>query len=182
MKVLDAELRAVILPASSNTVYMAAIDHPTGMVRVNSGVLPVVWNGDTYLGLGKMGAVQGISQSMDNRSQEVTILMAAPLLDDDAQDIVSQPVRGRGATIWQAFLDDGWNVIGEPIELADITMDGLEVVAGDDGNQVLQIKGYMTQYAARRVMPVFYSNETQQAEFPGDTGFDRLAALADKIV
>lgn len=182
MKTVSPDLYAAIMARSCRTVYLAEIDHPTGVVRLNSGVLPVTWGGNTFVALGKMGAVQGMAQSMDGRSQEVTLLMAAPALDDDAQDIVSQPVSGRTAKVWQAFLNDDWTVIGSPIVMADITMDGLEVTADEGGMQVLSIKGYMTQYAARRVMPVFYSNESQQAEFPGDTGFDRMAGLADKIV
>jgi hypothetical protein len=165
-----------------NTVYLAEIDHPAGITRLNSGVTPVERGGQIFKALGKMGTVSGITQRMDGRSQEVVMSLASPTLDDDSEDIISQSVAGRFAFVWQAFLTPEWQIIGEPIQLANITMDSQEVSVDDSGNQVFQIKGYMTQFAARRVMPVYYSNETQQAEFPGDTGMDRIASLADKVI
>lgn len=182
MKPVSPDLTAAVRAGSSHMVYLAKIDHPTGMVYLNSGVLPVEWDGETYVALGKMGAVTGISQSMDGKSQEVVMSMAAPLLDDTAQDIISESVAGREAFIWQSFLTPEWQVIPDPIQLANITMDGLEVAIDEGGSQTLQIRGYMTQFAARRVMPVYYSNEAQQDEFPGDTGMDRMAELADKVI
>lgn len=182
MRDVSPELRAAILSSSCNTVYLCEIDHPTGVVRLNSGVLPVVWNGDTFKAMGKLGSVSGITQSMSAQSQEVIMTLASPVLDADSANIISQSVAGRFAFIWQAFLTPEWKIIGEPIQLANITMDGIDISIDESGHQALQIKGYMTQFAARRVMPVYYSNETQQARFPGDTGFDRMAELADKAI
>lgn len=182
MKPVHPDLRAAIMGGGMNTVYLAEIDHPAGVTRLNSGVTPITWNGNVFSALGKMGSVSGITQSMDSRSQEVVLSLASPTLDEDSEDIISQSVAGRFAFVWQAFLTPEWQVIGDPVQLANITMDSQEVAVDDGGNQVFQIKGYMTQFAARRVMPVYYSNETQQAEFPGDTGMDRIAALADKVI
>jgi hypothetical protein len=180
MKNVLPELRQAILSPSQTMVDLCEIDHPAGIVRLNSGVLPVVWGGDTFIALGKLGAITGITQSMDSRSQEVVLSMASPTLDETAQQIVSMPVAGRFAWVWRAFLRSDWTVIGEPIQLANITMDALEVVIDESGQQSLQIKGFMTQFAARRVKTVYYSNETQISRFPGDTGLDRMAGLADK--
>jgi hypothetical protein len=182
MKDVSPELRAAILGANCNTVYLCEIDHPTGIVRLNSGVLPVVWGGYTFKALGVLGSVTGLTQSMSPQSQEVVLSLASPMLDDDSSNIISQSVAGRFAFVWQSFLTPEWKPISDGIQLANITMDSLDVSIEESGQQALQIKGYMTQFAARRVMPVYYSNENQQARFPGDTGFDRMAELADKAI
>jgi hypothetical protein len=182
MKSLHPDLKAAIRSPSTQTVYLAEIDHPAGVGRYNSGVTSVMWGSDEFKALGKMGAVTGIKQTMAGRSQEVMIALASPKLDTESADIIAQSVTGHFAFVWQAFLTPEWQIIGEPIQLANITLDSQEVAVEESGAHVYQIKGYMTQFAARRSMPVYYSNETQQDDFPGDTGMDRMAELADKSI
>jgi hypothetical protein len=182
MKSVSPAMKAALLGGAVRTVYLCQIDHPTGMVYLNSGILPVTWNGQQWTALGTLGTITGMAQSRDAKSQQVTLTLAAPQLDAVAQDIISQSVAGRQAWVWQAFFTEDWQVIADPLLMADVTMDSLEVVIDDGGRQSLQIQGFMTQFAARRVMPVYYSNEEQQARFPGDTGMDRIAELADKVI
>jgi hypothetical protein len=181
MKQVSAAVRAEILAPSTRMCDLAQIDHPSGMIYLCSGIMPVTWGALTFKSAGTMGSVSGIGQTVEARSQEVRLSLASPSFDTDALAIIGQPVQGRQAFIWRAFLTPDWQVIPDPIQLANITLDSVEFAEGD-GKQVLNLVGYMTQYAARRSMTVYHSNETQQARFPGDTGFDRMVALADKIV
>lgn len=186
MKKTSPMLKSILLGRGCNTVYLCEIDHPAGVVRLNSGVNSVFWGDDEFIALGKMGNITGLTQSMDMKSQEVTLSMAAPIMSDAAQQLLTQPVKGRLAFVWQAFLDDDWRVIeGIPddvIQLANITLDSVDVSIDESNVHVLSLKGYMTQHSARRAATVYYSNEWQQSRFPGDTGLDRMASLADKVV
>lgn len=181
MRDVSPDVLAELLSPSFRTVQILELDHPAGMVRVNSSLQNIDWNGNTFVALGKMGRVSGVKSTTAIRTQEVSIDMVGPLMDADSLAIAQdENIQGRTAALRQAFLTTNGQVIEAPIFIADITMD-VASVSESDGNQTLQISGYLTMFAARNGKAINYSNERQQARFPGDTGFDRLAGLADKV-
>ncbi len=182
MRSVTPQVLAEILSPSFRTLQLLELDHPAGLIRVNSGIKSIDWNGNTFVALGKMGRISGVKSSTAFRTQECMIELVGPLMDADSLAIAQDPnIQGRRATLWQAFFTANWEVIPDPLLIADITMDTVQVNESG-GNQVLQITGYLTMFAARKGKAVHWSNERAQDKFPGDTGFDRMASLADKVV
>lgn len=181
MKTVTDGVRAEILSTSCRFVDMVEIDHPSGVVRLCNGVIPVWWNGNKFTAMGTLGRVTGIGYTTDLRAQEVTFEMAGPVLDVESLAVISQPVAGRLAAVYRAFLTPENQVIAEPVKLADVTLDTADIKAGD-GQHTVVLMGHQTMAGAGRGMSVYYSNERQQTDFAGDTGFDQMANLADKKV
>lgn len=180
MKTLTPELEAALESGSLKVVVLAEIDHPAGFVRLHSGIGSLVFDGNTFTGAGALGSIEGIGETAELRTTETRYSLVAPQLDDDAMAIVLQSPRGRAIKAWLALLDTDWNVI-DAIQLDHSIIENIESEVGDDGIQVLSLPATSAIFDFIRAISTAITNEAQQNDFPGDTGFDRMPTeVADK--
>lgn len=181
MKTLTPDFAAALEGGSLKLGVLVEIDHPAGFVRLWSGIGSLAWNGNSFKGVGALGKIEGIGETTDIRTTETRYALIAPALDDDAKAIVMQSPRGRSVKAWAALLDDNWAVIPEPIQLDHSLIENIESSVGADGIQVLSLPATSAIFDFIRPSGAAITNEAQQTEFPGDTGFDRMPTeVADK--
>jgi len=160
---------------------LVEIDHPAGFVRVWSGIGSLVYNGNTYKGVGVLGRIEGIGETAEVRTTETRYSLIAPQLDADAMAIVLQSCRGRLIKSWLALLDDEWNIIPDPVQLDESIIDNTESKISTDGTQIISMPATSAMFDFHRATSFAITNEQQQNDFPGDTGLDRMPTeVADK--
>ena len=181
MKTLTPEFEAALESGSIKLAVLVEIDHPAGFVRFHSGIGTLTYGGNTFTGAGALGSIEGIGETAELRTTETRYSIIAPALDDDAMAIVLQSPRGRAVKAWLALLDENWNVINAAIQLDHSIIENIESEIGDDGIQVLSLPATSAIFDFIRAIATAITNEAQQNDFPGDTGFDRMPTeVADK--
>jgi hypothetical protein len=181
MKTLTPEYEAALESGDLKLAVLVEIDHPAGFVRLHSGIGSLVWNGNTYKGVGALGRIEGIGETADIRTTETRYSLIAPALDADAMAIVMQSPRGRAVKAWLALMDESWAVIQSPIQLDHSIIENIESAVGADGIQILSLPATSAIFDFIRPSGAAITNEAQQNDFPGDTGFDRMPTeVADK--
>lgn len=178
---LTAAMQTALAANTVRPVLLARIDLSTGTLLVWNGVGDLVWNAETYLGVGKFGNATPV--------QETAVLAAAGVtfgLSGIAPDLVSvalQSVRwGKSAKLYFGLLDI---VSGALIADPYLLFSGLtDVPAIDEGADTSTI----TLTAENRLIDLErprtrrYTHEDQRLIDVADLGFDYVPGLQDAAI
>lgn len=135
------------------------------------------WNGFDWLGTGELGEITGIDESDELKSADVQFALSGidPTLLNEA---LSENYHGRPANVWLAILDDQYEIEGQPIGPFGYKMDNLEGEVGKEGRLILTAKNHLADWERARIRR--YTNEDQQAEYPGDLGMEFVSQMVEK--
>lgn len=178
------------MPAPSSTVITATragtvarhlflyLDHPLGAVRAWNGIGEFVLSGSTYLGVGALGVIQGVSDSTEIQQHDVTATLSgvqySALRADDGD------VRGRACTIIAALIDETGAVVAQRTVFTgkgdqmrtSITVDGVALQ--------IRMRGLLADWSA--APRYYYTPQDQQRLFAGDNGFNYVKSLQNAVV
>lgn len=155
--------------------YLVDIQLASGAAHVWSGVGSVVWNGNTYLGVGSLGAVGEVSEGSDVRADGTSIALSGidpALLNDTVNDIQV----GAPATVWLALFSEGTIVCAYSLFAGTVDKPSLGV-----GPETFTIAlGLETRMAnLQRPSNRRYTSADQRNYYPLDSGFDWVETLND---
>ncbi len=158
---------------------LTKVEFDSETLAFNSSFAEFTWNGTTFIGLGNLGNVSNTAENtkLDPADYAITItgvdntvLVAA--LD---QDYLNRP-----ATCWVAALDDNMQIIGEPILYFKGLVDSIDGTYGNEASVVISVTDRMAEWSRARISR--YTNQEQQAKYPGDKGFEYVSEISTKKV
>ena len=127
---LSATLAAETAQPVVRPVLMALFDFAGGAVRAWSGVGDLVWEGQTWVGVGSFGAVGPIEETTEVRATGARFQLSG-VPSGLLNEVVGVSVQGRRARLWLAFMAEDWGgFIEAPVLLFDGRMDMVEVTDG----------------------------------------------------
>lgn len=188
MKTLSPAFDQALRASHVRRAYLAEINHPGGTVYLWSGIGDLVWNSNTFKGLGRMGRISGVGETNEVRVAEQTWSLIVPEIDDPddvsvLDDLVSQVIRGRLGKLWVALFNQFNQIIDDPVQIAETVFDNQGLDVPEDGAARIVLNGTSAIFDVRRAANVALTNEQQQADYSGDTGFDRIPTeVAQKAV
>ncbi len=160
-------------------VILVDLDFSGGAVRANSSPYTISYDGDDFLGVGNLGGISQMEEGVDMKARGISLTLSgiptelvATALDEDYQ--------GRDCKIWLAFLDSDHQLISDPVQLGPWRMDVMNVKMGTTATIQVTAESRMADWDRARVRR--YTNDDQQDRFPGDKGFDYVAAVAEKEI
>lgn len=168
---------------------MTALDGDTGIamfIRLDFDSGPqMYWTGGHDIDSGgyTWQGAGGVVEIGEIRETEQLIATTVPLkLSGLASSLISllqsEKVRGRLCTLWFAPLDDAGNVIGSPpIEFRGKLDEPGIIIDGEAAAIAINVISRMADFARPRERR--FSNEDQQAHYPGDTIFDGIHETAE---
>ena len=159
--------------------FLVALDWPSGMVRAWTGYGDFSWDSHTWTGTGDLGQISGITESVDQRANGVTLTLngipSALLADALAND-----AQGRSAKIWLAALTDSGALAAQPYLLKNAVIDICPIEDnGETGSITVQLENELID---RRQKPRRRTHEDQQLVLSGDMYYQYVAGLAEKQV
>jgi hypothetical protein len=164
---------------------LVQLDLASGFVRVFNGAGTLVFNGNTYQGLGQYGSVGVIGESVQFRPANPVVLTLSglpdgmtPLLADGA--VNRADFYGRSCRIDIALFDSNRKIL-TPIENAvwEGRMDSIAVSRGDNS---LQLTCEDRMVIWDKTVGYLFTTEYQALLYPGDTFFDQVPFLANQQI
>lgn len=163
--------------------------HTAGFVVLEFDSDPVyVWTGTrsltatlpteaehTYLGIGALGSIDGISET-SNRSVNGVKLQMAGIGNDLLANALGQDYQGRVAKIWLAYLDSDEVIIADPLLLFAGQMDVMSLVDGDKVGAI-EVQCESRDALLNRSSESLFTDEEQQRVYPGDLGLEFVLPL-----
>jgi hypothetical protein len=177
---LTARMKAA-MKARQPLCLIAEIDHPDGFVRVWSGIGSMIWNGETYAGLGRLGKVQALGTTTDLALRDFSLELSG--VDADLLTGLGSDVRNRPATVWFGALDAYGRVVADPLQVAAGVMD-YQTLTTDlaSGTSTIAITVIDGLWILNSALDASWSTEEQINRYPGDTGLDLIPQLYQKSV
>lgn len=177
--------------SSTITAVRFDLDHDTGGAFIIHGVHIgdpdlYLWSGShhltylgrTWYGYGYLARMESVRQreGVEHVEQVFELNGLDPTIIAD----LDESVRGRPASIWLAGIADDRQVVRDPLLLSDtLIQDTLGWTYSLDGSTVtLRLTAHDALPFLGRIKGTKWSNESQQVEFSGDTGFKYNAAIA----
>lgn len=161
-------------------VTFVLLDFASAPVYINSTPYPLVFDGNTYLGVGTLGSVSTVQEGSDLQARGLQLTLSgipssliAIALDEDYQ--------GRDCKIWLGFLATSHefsSLIADPIQLGPWIMDTMDIELGETATITIKVESKLVRWDIPKSSR--YTNEEQQQRFPGDLGLEFVAQMAEK--
>ena len=170
---------ASAVAASSPTLYVAVLvelDFTPDPIRIWSGVGDFQWDNATFTGAGSLLGVGSAEETTETRAVEMTLSLSgipAEMIDH----AMRADYRGRLGKVWLAILTEAGGLLGAPIPVFSGRMDVMSWSEGTACTISLTVESRLADLDRARVRR--YTDRDQQAEFPGDLGFQFVDSLQE---
>lgn len=181
-RLMSSEMIAASQEAVVRPVYLARLDYISAPILVCSAPFSMFWdwNGDgsdnEFIGVGNLGAVSEVEEGAELQSYSMTLEMSG--LDTASLAIaLGEHYQQRDARIWLALLDENNEIIGAPTLKFRGRIDTQEI----DFNQStisVTIASRLLDWQRPRIRR--FTNQDQQAVYPGDKGLEFVAQMEEK--
>lgn len=153
----------------------------SGVVRLASTTWDLDIDGDTYTGVGVLGAISAVEEAADLASTQLTLSLSG-IPADTVAVALGENYQNRAVTIWEVPLDADTNLpVEDPIVLFRGRMDVMTVKRDAGGARVeLTVTNRLVDW--ERPRRILFSDEQQQRAHPGDTSFRYAASLGERTV
>lgn len=149
----------------------------TGTVYLWSGLGTLSWNGQTWTGVGKLGSVSAVQETADNSATNLVISLSG-IPSDLVADVITEARTGFPVTLWLGAMDDNFSLIADPYQAFSGRMDVPTMdESGETSTISITVENILVDLNRKRM--VWYTDQAQQAEFPGDKGFEYVPQLQD---
>ncbi len=173
---LTAGVIAQLQAASVEVGVLFEGEFASGWVRLWSGVGTLSWDGETWSGVGTLLGISGIDETNEIRASGLTVSLSG-VPSDLLSAALGDARSGKTGRVYLAFFSGG-SIVADPI----LQFEGrLDVPAIEDGPETATISiSYESELIdLERARERRYTPEDQAIDFPGDLGFNYVAALQD---
>lgn len=151
----------------------------SGTVRFTNGVVDIVWGDRTFLAVGSFAGVSTMEEPSDLQSTGIQVTLSGIPVEMMSLALGEQMQRRR-ATVYVALLDDDDRLIPDPIILFRGRIDAPVINLGQTASVVVAIESPLSDWERPRVRR--YTDEDQQAKYPGDRFFEFVPAMVNKPI
>lgn len=178
-RALTTAVSTALAQSQVRAVVFAELDFPSGFLRVNNSAMNMSWNGQTWLGLGRMGAIDAVEEgiTLQARGMRFSISGVAP---DHVAIALGQQYQGRACRVWFAPLDEGHGIIPDPVLVFDGRMDTMDIELGTTATISVAAESRLADWDRARVRR--YNAADQAITDPSDKGFEFVPQMVEKAI
>lgn len=176
---MSAVLKAALRRGDIALAAMVEIDHPEGFARFWSGVGNIEHDGETFIGCGRLGRIEAVSESTEIEIAETRFVLSG--VDAALVAGLDKSVKGRKGRIYEAVLDSAWRVIHREL-LSETALDSQIYTIDKDGSATIAIVAHAGLFFLRNRSAAKWSPEEARRAFPGETGFDEIHKVEDQTL
>jgi len=151
-----------------------ALDFTSGMVRVHDGIGSISWGGNTYDGVGTLGGVEQVDESVEVIARPLSLTLSG-VETSLVSTAMTETYQNRTVTIYLGFLDETTNTV---IDTPEVSWEGRMnqmSISSSDGGAAIRLT---CEHRLRREMRIArYTNEDQQLLHSGDRFFDLVTSI-----
>lgn len=187
--------------SSANVPLLAFVEleFDSGTVRLTNAAYNIAWDGETWLGLGRLGSIGDIQETAGVEAHGVSLRLSgvqdehiALALAEDYQGrpckIYAAPLGSASSAMWadEDWAGDDWagdeytlfNVLSDPVLVFQGRMDEMPIELGKTAEIALTAQSRLADLERPRVRR--YNDSDQQDEYPGDLGLQFAEAMVEK--
>jgi len=176
---LTAGMQTAIAAETVRPVALVKITLDTDTILVHSGVGDIVFNGDTYLGVGNFGDITEIKESESIAPTQVSVSLSG-IPPEYLSFAMDEDYQGREAFIYKALLDENHDLIADPVLAFRGRCDYSDIQLGATATVQLTIQSRLADWNRPKIRR--YSHEDQQLDYPGDLSLEFVPQMVEKPI
>lgn len=179
-RALTAGMQTEVGQPAVSPVFFVEMDFVSGFVRAWSGYGTLNWDSKTWLGVGNLGGIDPLAESVDFVANGANLKLSG-IPSDMIAIALGEHYQGRPATIYLGLLDNAGAVIADPVPIYAALMDTMEIDEnGESASIIVRIESQAV--SLKRAREWRYTHEDQQIDHPGDLGLEYVAGLQNKEI
>lgn len=170
--------------AVAGVAWLVEMSFSGGPLRYTTAPVSLTTGGETWLGLGSLSGVSGVTESEEVQSDAITLSFS---IVDPALIAASlgnvEGYRGRAVRLWLQMLSPDFAVVGPPVRRWSGLMDRVEIKrsGGQPATGSIEMRCSRSGIARmRNAQGMRLTHEQQLARYPGDTGLRYVRTLIEK--
>jgi len=177
MRDMTSAYQAAISSAVLRPALFVQATFVSGPLYVWSGMGPITWNGQTWIGVGTLGTVSTIEEGSTVSAKGVTLTLSG--LDPTLlEDVMEEFQVGLPALVYLGVFDATGALIADPVCCFSGRMDQPTIdISGTTASIAINCENRLVEMnvsVERR-----YTDEDQQLDYPGDLGFQFVNGIQD---
>ena len=136
------------------------------------------WNGHTWIGAGKALGLSSVAESAQIVAHGMSVTLSGQK-PEDLTPMFNEPVQGRPMSIWLALYNENWVLVQSPYLLGEYRADR-PVVSMDRKSISISVSAETEMIDLERARERMWTDEDQQAEYPGDRFFEYVASIQER--
>lgn len=173
---IDSNLKASSQSPVHAYVLFVALDFPSGTVRLHNGIGTYRFGGEDYLGVGALGGVDAVEESVELSPPEVNLILSS--VDKDIISAVrTDNVYGRQGLVYMGAVDEEGALLGTPDLWIRGRMTKKALILGNENAVSVTVESSSAKFKRRNNKR--YTLEDHQADYPGDKFFEFLPYVKD---
>ena len=178
---LHADFSTAVQLDEIHPIMLFKVNTSGGDVRVWSGIGDLTYDSETYIGTGTFGGVSATNERTDLTASGVTLSLSG-IPSSLVSTALGQVQQGRLCQVWMALLNTSTGtLVNNPYELfagfSDVTV---LTEQGETSTISIQAENRLVDLERARIRR--YTDEDQKSEHSGDTGFEFVPSLQDKVI
>lgn len=148
-------------------------------VDVTNAARSILFNGDTYAGLGDLGKLSTVEEGADIKARTLTFNLSGVNTAQIAI-LLGEQYMGRPVSVWLALVDTDHVLIDDPVFLWGGLMDTMDINADVESDISVTAQSRLVRWengSNRR-----FNNATQQRDYPSDLGFEFVEKMVEQEI
>lgn len=166
---------------SIRVAYFVELDFSSAPVRLCSAGQDLIFNNQTWMGVGNLGEISDISEESGSASSGMQLVLNVVVTSFLALSIGNvYEYRGRTAKIYFCPLDENYRLVGEPVICWRGTMDVATVSMSGSGGEAagsVTINCETSAYGLKKGSSLRINHAQQSQKYPTDKGLEYLTDL-----
>lgn len=163
-----AELQA----KHNSPAFFVHLAFDSGDVRLHTDLGTITWGGETWDGIGSLGAISTVQEGIDTASYEIDLTLSgidATIMNEaNNNNYALRPV-----TLYLGFFGTNGQLVDDPFEIWGGFMDSMDISLGGDEDRVsVRCESELTLFD--KANGALITNEEHQDRYPGDLAFEYL--------
>jgi hypothetical protein len=177
---LTTDFKNAIDAAKVSPIMLFYADFPSGAVRAWTGYGDLIWDSNTYAGVGTFGGVDRIDEGTDQAARGVVFTLSG-IPSALIAIALADAYQGRTCSLWLGAMDANNAIIADPYLFFSGRMDVMEIEDSGD-TATIRLTGENRLIDLNRARARRYTHEDQQIDYAGDLGLEYVTGLQDKKI
>lgn len=165
-------------------VMFAELQFASGTSRVCTRERDISWDGHTWLGKGRVGAIEPIGEGAQLEARQIAMTLSAIPAGVLATALDPSEYKNRLCKLWFGLLDMSdparLSVVADPVGPFTYRMDSLEFELGEAGSVRVTAYSRLEDWQRPRVRR--YNSADQKLDYPDDKFFDYAEQMVQKTL
>lgn len=180
MRTISDDVLQEIESSSIRPLFLVSCQFANETIYVWTGAGDITWNGNTYKGVGNLGSISTITETLDTQAQGISLTLSG-IPTELLGDALDQVTTSGKAQIYLGFLSPFGSLIADPIPCFLGNMDQPEIDIGTETCTIsIAVENRLSDL--QRARGGRYTDQDQRARHPNDWGLQYVSVCSDIFI